>query len=78
MPAGASRLPSGVDFLACWKGEDAGTSIMLLAGDEDLIGASVGFWRTWVGCVVCGSRRKADGEQGMVSARSSSSMVIVL
>lgn len=44
VPTGASRVVvRGVDFLGCWKGEDAGTSIMLLAGEEDLIDASMGF-----------------------------------
>lgn len=47
--------------------------MMLLAGEEDLMGASMGFERIWVACVVSRSRRKGVGEHGMVSPASSSS-----
>jgi hypothetical protein len=47
VPRGATLLPRvlhrGVGFLGCWKGDDAGTSTMLLAGEELRIGASPGF-----------------------------------
>lgn len=53
----------------------------LLGGDEDLIALKVGRLSICVGCVVVvsRSRKKALGEQGIVSpaSSSSSSMVIV-
>lgn len=72
VPAGAKREPNRVCCSFGWNGDEAGTSITLAAGDEDLTIASPGRLSTCVGCVVSPSLRKTDGEHGIVSPASSS------
>lgn len=64
-------MPSGLG-LGDRKGDEAGTSITL-GGEDGSIELRVGLLSSCVGWVVSRSRRKAEGEQGIVSPASSSS-----